>query len=94
MQGWKNGPTLLPTSARLHSGHGNPLTTTPDANTRLAGRPLPRQDLGEVRQYTVGFYDPFIKGAFGAVKIGLNSPTTSGFASKAYGGAPKTTATL
>lgn len=71
-------------------GYGNPLYNNSGCMTENAPAASCNGNTREVRQYTVGFYDTIFKGAFGAVKAGVQYSYNQRFAFDGVGGAPKT----
>src|SRR6266852_1225053 len=71
-------------------GYGNPLYNNIGCNVENSPAATCNGNTSEVRQYTVGFYDTVLKGAFGALKIGTQYSYNQRFAFAGVGGAPKT----
>jgi hypothetical protein len=71
-------------------GYGNPLYNNTGCNIENSPAATCNGNTSEVRQYTAGFYDTVLKGAFGAVKIGAQYSYNQRFAFAGVGGAPKT----
>ena len=71
-------------------GYGNPLYNNTGCNIENTPAATCNGNTSEVRQYTVGFYDTVLKGAFGALKVGAQYSYNQRFAFEGVGGAPKT----
>jgi hypothetical protein len=71
-------------------GYGNPLYNNLGCNIENSAAASCNGNTSEVRQYTVGFYDTVLKGAYGTIKAGAQYSYTQRFAFEGVGGAPKT----
>ncbi|WMT76203.1 hypothetical protein [Bradyrhizobium sp. Ash2021] len=71
-------------------GYGNPLYNNSGRNIENSPAATCNGNTSEVRQYTIGFYDTVLKGAYGAVKVGTQYSYNQRFAFAGVGGAPKT----
>ncbi|HMI00403.1 MAG TPA: hypothetical protein VK577_28115, partial [Bradyrhizobium sp.] len=71
-------------------GYGNPLYNNTGCNIENSPAATCNGNTSEIRQYSVGFYDTLLQGAYGTIKAGVQYSYNQRFAFEGVGGAPKT----